>query len=119
LPTIAVGLITEVGQAEEILEADDADAVALARAVLYDARWPWHAAAELGGHVAAPRQYWRSQPRGLCPWPSALQELLDRRSLRLEGFHDLLLPRRPHPERGRQNGHHGTNTPSRVARRHA
>jgi 2,4-dienoyl-CoA reductase-like NADH-dependent reductase (Old Yellow Enzyme family) len=63
LPTIAVGLITEVEQAETILEAGEADAVALARAILYDARWPWHAAAKLGGQVAAPPQYWRSQPR--------------------------------------------------------
>jgi 2,4-dienoyl-CoA reductase-like NADH-dependent reductase (Old Yellow Enzyme family) len=37
--------------------------VALARAMLYDPRWPWHAAAELGAQVAAPPQYWRSQPR--------------------------------------------------------
>jgi 2,4-dienoyl-CoA reductase-like NADH-dependent reductase (Old Yellow Enzyme family) len=63
LPTIAVGLITEAGQADAILRNEDADAVALARAMLYDPRWPWHAAAQLGGRVAAPKQYWRSQPR--------------------------------------------------------
>ena len=32
------------------------------RAMLYDPRWGWHAAAELGGEVFAPPQYWRSQP---------------------------------------------------------
>jgi 2,4-dienoyl-CoA reductase-like NADH-dependent reductase (Old Yellow Enzyme family) len=37
--------------------------VALARAMLYDPRWPWHAAAKLGAQVEAPPQYWRSQPR--------------------------------------------------------
>ena len=42
-----------------------ADAVALARAMLYDPRWPWHAAAALGARVAAPPQYLRSQPREL------------------------------------------------------
>ncbi|KAF0676083.1 NADH:flavin oxidoreductase/NADH oxidase [Profundibacterium mesophilum] len=63
LPTIAVGLITEAGQAEEILRSEGADAIALARAILYDPRWPWHAAAELGAQVSAPPQYWRSQPR--------------------------------------------------------
>ena len=63
LPTIAVGLITEPEQAEAILAAGDADAVALARAMLYDPRWPWHAAAKLGATVKAPPQYWRSQPR--------------------------------------------------------
>ena len=63
LTTIAVGLITEPAQAEDILAEGRADAVSLARALLYDPRWPWHAAAELGAQVRAPRQYWRSQPR--------------------------------------------------------
>jgi 2,4-dienoyl-CoA reductase-like NADH-dependent reductase (Old Yellow Enzyme family) len=59
--TIAVGLITEPQQAETIIATGDADLVALARAMLYDPRWPWHAAAELGATVDAPPQYWRSQ----------------------------------------------------------
>jgi len=63
LPTIAVGLITEAEQAEAIVASGQADAVSLARAMLYDPRWPWHAAAALGARVVAPRQYWRSQPR--------------------------------------------------------
>jgi len=67
LPTIAVGLITEPRQAEAILEAGRADMVALARAFLYDPRWPWHAAAALGGQVDGPRQYWRSLPREAGP----------------------------------------------------
>lgn len=62
LPTIAVGLITEPRQAEALLEHGDADAVAIGRGILYDPHWPWHAAAELGAQVDAPRQYWRSQP---------------------------------------------------------
>ncbi|GEP00469.1 NADH:flavin oxidoreductase/NADH oxidase [Methylobacterium haplocladii] len=65
LATIAVGLITEPRQAEEILTAGRADAISLARAMLYDPRWPWHAAAELGAQVRAPKQYWRCQPRAL------------------------------------------------------
>ena len=63
LPTIAVGLITEAAQAEALVASGAADAIALARAILYDPRWPWHAAAALGAQVAAPPQYWRSQPR--------------------------------------------------------
>jgi NADPH2 dehydrogenase len=63
LPTIAVGLITEPHQAEEIVAGGKADMVALARAMLYDPRWPWHAAAALGGTVVGPKQYWRSLPR--------------------------------------------------------
>ncbi|MCT8180341.1 NADH:flavin oxidoreductase/NADH oxidase [Variovorax sp. Varisp41] len=63
IPVIAVGLITEARQAEAILAEGRADAISLARAILYDPRWPWHAAAELGAQVKAPVQYWRSQPR--------------------------------------------------------
>jgi len=62
LTTIAVGLITQPQQAEEIVASGKADMVAMARGMLYDPRWGWHAAAELGGHVSAPPQYWRSQP---------------------------------------------------------
>jgi 2,4-dienoyl-CoA reductase-like NADH-dependent reductase (Old Yellow Enzyme family) len=61
--TIAVGLITDAKHAEEIVASAQADYVAIARAALYDPRWPWHAAAELGAEVSAPPQYWRSQPR--------------------------------------------------------
>jgi 2,4-dienoyl-CoA reductase-like NADH-dependent reductase (Old Yellow Enzyme family) len=63
LTTIAVGLITDALQANQILEDGEADMIAMARAMLYDPRWPWHAAAQLGASVSAPPQYWRSQPR--------------------------------------------------------
>jgi 2,4-dienoyl-CoA reductase-like NADH-dependent reductase (Old Yellow Enzyme family) len=62
ITTMAVGLITEAKQAEEIVASGKADMVTLARGMLYDPRWGWHAAAELGGQVEAPPQYWRSQP---------------------------------------------------------
>jgi len=62
LTTIAVGLITEPRQAEEIVASGKADMVALARGMLYDPRWGWHAAAALGGHVTAPPAYWRAPP---------------------------------------------------------
>jgi 2,4-dienoyl-CoA reductase-like NADH-dependent reductase (Old Yellow Enzyme family) len=64
LPVMAVGLITEAQQAENILQAGDADMVAIARALLWDPRWPWHAAAELGATLSAPPQYWRCPPHG-------------------------------------------------------
>jgi 2,4-dienoyl-CoA reductase-like NADH-dependent reductase (Old Yellow Enzyme family) len=63
IPVVAVGLITDYEQAEAIVGTGDADMIALARTVLYDPRWPWHAAAHLGGKVKAPNQYLRSQPR--------------------------------------------------------
>ena len=60
--TIAVGLITEPGQAEQILSNGEADLIALARGMLYDPRWGWHAAAALGARIDAPPQYWRAPP---------------------------------------------------------
>jgi 2,4-dienoyl-CoA reductase-like NADH-dependent reductase (Old Yellow Enzyme family) len=63
IPVVAVGLITDYEQAEAIVGTGDADMIALARTALYDPRWPWHAAAHLGGKVKAPNQYLRSQPR--------------------------------------------------------
>jgi 2,4-dienoyl-CoA reductase-like NADH-dependent reductase (Old Yellow Enzyme family) len=62
IPTIAVGLITTPEQAESIIANGEADAIAMARGMLYDPRWPWHAAAQLGATVSAPKQYLRSQP---------------------------------------------------------
>ena len=62
--TMAVGLITDVQQAEDIAASGKADLVAIARGMLYDPRWPWHAAAELGATVDGPPQYWRSLPQG-------------------------------------------------------
>lgn len=63
IPVVAVGLITGFDQAEAIVATGDADMIALARTILYDPRWPWHAAAHLNGHITAPNQYLRCQPR--------------------------------------------------------
>lgn len=62
IPVVAVGLITEPAHAEAIIANGDADLIGIARTVLYDPRWPWHAAAALGGHVRAANQYLRCQP---------------------------------------------------------
>jgi 2,4-dienoyl-CoA reductase-like NADH-dependent reductase (Old Yellow Enzyme family) len=62
--TMAVGMIREPAQADAIVRDGDADMIAMARAFLWDPRWPWHAAAELGeGRVATPKQYFRAVPR--------------------------------------------------------
>lgn len=63
LTTMAVGLITTAEQAENIVQSDQADLVAMARALLYKPRWPWEAAAQLGGSVNASPQYWRCLPQ--------------------------------------------------------
>lgn len=64
MPVIGVGLITEPEQAEAMLVSGQADMVAVGRRILYNPRWPWHAAAKLGQAVDAPPQYWRSAPHG-------------------------------------------------------
>jgi 2,4-dienoyl-CoA reductase-like NADH-dependent reductase (Old Yellow Enzyme family) len=64
LTTIGVGLITEAKQAEAVVTDGDADLVGVARVMLFDPRWPWRAAAELGAQVQAPPQFWRGAPRG-------------------------------------------------------
>ena len=65
IPVITVGLITEAEQAEYILQNNEADAIGLARAILYDPRWVWHAAAKLGAQVAVAPQFLRCQPHSL------------------------------------------------------
>ncbi|MCG6968053.1 MAG: NADH:flavin oxidoreductase/NADH oxidase [Chromatiaceae bacterium] len=63
LTIVTVGMITEALQAESILAEGKADLVALARGMLYDPRWAWHAAADLGAEVRYPNQYLRCRPR--------------------------------------------------------
>ena len=67
IPVVTVGLITQPAHAQQIVAAGDADMVALARGFLHDPRWPWRAAAELGGTVAAPNQLLRALPAGHAP----------------------------------------------------
>lgn len=62
-PVIAVGLITEATHAETILSEGRADAIGIARGILHDPRWPWHAAAKLGAQLHPAPQYLRSEPR--------------------------------------------------------
>ena len=63
MPVIAVGLITEPTHAEAIVATGQADAVGIARGILYNPRWPWHAAAALGATVSPAPQYLRCEPR--------------------------------------------------------
>lgn len=61
IATIAVGLIVTGPQAEQVLQNDQADLIAVAREALYDPYWPHHAARELGAdggaYAAWPQQY--------------------------------------------------------------
>lgn len=60
LPTAAVGLITEPGQAERILADGRADAVLLGRQLLREPYWPRRAAHELDVTLPPARQYARA-----------------------------------------------------------
>lgn len=60
VPTMAVGLITDPVQANGIVDEGQADFVALARGMLWDPRWGWHAADKLGVKLRAPKQYLRA-----------------------------------------------------------
>ena len=61
-PIVAVGRITGAHQAETILQSGQADMIALARGMLYNPRWAWHAAVQLGVDATFPAQYARSHP---------------------------------------------------------
>ena len=62
LTTMAVGMINDPRQAETIVATGQADFVALARGMLYDPRWAWHAAEVLRSQATFPPQYMRSHP---------------------------------------------------------
>lgn len=64
MPVIAVGLITQPQQAESILQTGQADAIGVARAMLYNPRWPWEAARQLGATALCAPQYLRCEPHG-------------------------------------------------------
>lgn len=60
IPTIAVGLITDPHQAEEILKSEQADLVALGRELLRNPHWPYAAASALGISVDVAAPYVRA-----------------------------------------------------------
>ena len=68
IATRAVGMIVDPVQANDIVTRGDADMVALARALLDDPRWGWHAAEALGADIPRPPQYARAAP---AVWPGA------------------------------------------------
>jgi 2,4-dienoyl-CoA reductase-like NADH-dependent reductase (Old Yellow Enzyme family) len=68
IATRTVGLIANAKQADAIVAEGRADMVALARAMLDDPHWVWHAAELLGADVPRPPQYQRAAPQ---VWPGA------------------------------------------------
>jgi len=62
IATMAVGMITEPMQAEEIVAGGRADMVAIGRQMMFEPHWTWRAALELGAEATYPRQYAVSAP---------------------------------------------------------
>ena len=60
IPTMAVGQITEPKQAEAILRSGQADMISIARGMLYNPRWAWHAAEALNADAVYAPQYMRT-----------------------------------------------------------
>ncbi|HKV86126.1 MAG TPA: NADH:flavin oxidoreductase/NADH oxidase [Ktedonobacterales bacterium] len=61
MPTIAVGMITQPAQADQIIRSGQADLVALAREELRNPHWPLLAAAALKQEITWPAQYERAR----------------------------------------------------------
>ncbi|HEX6816980.1 MAG TPA: oxidoreductase, partial [Ktedonobacterales bacterium] len=59
--TIAVGMITQPAQADQIIRSGQADMVALAREELRNPHWPLLAAATLKQEITWPAQYERAK----------------------------------------------------------
>jgi 2,4-dienoyl-CoA reductase-like NADH-dependent reductase (Old Yellow Enzyme family) len=68
MPVMTVGMIADPQQAEDIVASGRADMVALARGLLDDPRWVWHAAERFGVKLEYPPQYRRAHPD---VWPGA------------------------------------------------
>lgn len=60
--TMSVGLIDKPAQAEAIIASGDADFVVIGRGALYDPRWAWHAAEELGVDTEFAPKYRAAHP---------------------------------------------------------
>jgi 2,4-dienoyl-CoA reductase-like NADH-dependent reductase (Old Yellow Enzyme family) len=62
MAVMAVGMISNSRQAEEIIASGKADMVAIARAVMDNPHWAWQAARELGAETRYAGQYQRCHP---------------------------------------------------------
>ncbi len=67
ITTGAVGMITDPQQAEAIIANGQADFISLARVMLFNPRWPQHAAVSLGVEVPYAPQYERAAPKAWRP----------------------------------------------------
>jgi 2,4-dienoyl-CoA reductase-like NADH-dependent reductase (Old Yellow Enzyme family) len=61
--TMSVGLIMGAQQAEDILQSGSADLICIGRAAMWDPRWAWHAAEELGDEAPYAPKTMASHPK--------------------------------------------------------
>ena len=73
IATMAVGQIWEPQQAEDVLQADQADMIAIGRRFMSNPHWAWTAAVHFGQPLAYPPRYRVAQPR--LPAPAGAEEL--------------------------------------------
>jgi 2,4-dienoyl-CoA reductase-like NADH-dependent reductase (Old Yellow Enzyme family) len=62
IPVMAVGMINDAHQAESIIAEGKADMIAIARGMMDDPRWAWHAARTLGAQTEYAPNYQRCHP---------------------------------------------------------
>jgi 2,4-dienoyl-CoA reductase-like NADH-dependent reductase (Old Yellow Enzyme family) len=62
IPTMSVGLITSPRQCEEIIASGKADFICMARGMMWDPRFAWHAAEELGAETPYAPKYMGCHP---------------------------------------------------------
>jgi NADPH2 dehydrogenase len=72
IATRTVGLIIKPEQAETLIAEGKTDMVALARAMLDDPHWGWHAARAMGTDITRPPQYQRAGWKRWMPDPARL-----------------------------------------------
>jgi 2,4-dienoyl-CoA reductase-like NADH-dependent reductase (Old Yellow Enzyme family) len=63
IPTMSVGLITDAREAEEIVASGQADMICLGRGAMWNPRWAWHAAQELGAETPYPPKAMPCHPK--------------------------------------------------------
>jgi len=83
LMSMAVGLIVHADQAEGILQAGQADLIAIAREAMYNPNWPMDAAIKLGADPASAStppavSYWLEKRAGVAITPSTFGAGIDR-----------------------------------------
>jgi 2,4-dienoyl-CoA reductase-like NADH-dependent reductase (Old Yellow Enzyme family) len=70
MATMAVGMLRDPVLANNAVASGKADMIALARGMMYDPRWGWHAAETLGAETSYAPQYARCAP---AAWPQAFE----------------------------------------------